>query len=127
MLPEPDARPRAGEARNRLVLVTGPSGAGRSTAIRALEDMGYEAIDNMPLSLLPRLLEGPQSDKPLALGIDARNRDFSTNALAGMIDQSDWHPAVLGNPQAAPAGPGRECRDRNHARIRSACGRARAR
>lgn len=92
MLPEPDARPRAGEARNRLVLVTGPSGAGRSTAIRALEDMGYEAIDNMPLSLLPRLLEGPQSDKPLALGIDARNRDFSTNALTGMIDQSDWHP-----------------------------------
>ena len=51
MPPEPDTRPRAGEARNRLVLVTGPSGAGRSTAIRALEDMGYEAIDNMPFSL----------------------------------------------------------------------------
>ncbi|MEO3416966.1 RNase adapter RapZ [Roseovarius sp. CAU 1744] len=73
-------------APNRLVLVTGPSGAGRSSAIRALEDMGYEAIDNLPLSLLPRLLDGPTPDKPLALGIDTRNRDFSTNALIEAID-----------------------------------------
>ena len=50
------------QAANRLVLVTGPSGAGRSSAIRALEDMGYEAIDNLPLSLLPRLLDGPAPD-----------------------------------------------------------------
>ena len=73
-------------AANHLVLVTGPSGAGRSSAIRALEDMGYEAIDNLPLSLLPRLLGGPAPDKPLALGIDTRNRDFSTNALIEAID-----------------------------------------
>lgn len=73
-------------AANRLVLVTGPSGAGRSSAIRALEDMGYEAIDNLPLSLLPRLLDGPAPEKPLALGIDTRNRDFSTNALIEVID-----------------------------------------
>lgn len=70
----------------RIVLVTGPSGAGRTTAIRALEDMGYEAIDNMPLSLLPRLLDDGGPDKPLALGIDTRNRDFSTNALIEVID-----------------------------------------
>lgn len=70
----------------RLVLVTGPSGAGRSTAIRVLEDLGYEAIDNMPLSLLPRLVEGGGSTRPLALGIDVRNRDFSTNALIETID-----------------------------------------
>lgn len=62
----------------RIVLVTGPSGAGRSTAIRVLEDLGFEAIDNLPMGLLMRLLEGPQSDRPMALGIDARNRDFST-------------------------------------------------
>ncbi len=72
---------------SRLVLVTGPSGAGRSTAIRALEDMGFEAIDNLPLSLLPRLLEGPAPDKPMALGIDVRNRDFSTTALIDAIDR----------------------------------------
>lgn len=72
----------------RLVLVTGPSGAGRTTAIRALEDMGYEAIDNLPLSLLPRLLDGPAPDKPLALGVDARNRDFSTAAaLTDTVDR----------------------------------------
>jgi len=71
---------------SRLVLVTGPSGAGRSTAIRVLEDLGYEAIDNMPLSLLPRLLEGPVPEKPLALGIDVRNRDFSVASLIEVID-----------------------------------------
>ncbi|MBR9764020.1 MAG: RNase adaptor protein RapZ, partial [Rhodobacteraceae bacterium] len=70
----------------RLVLVTGPSGAGRSTAIRALEDLGFEAIDNMPLSLLPRLLDGPPLRRPLALGLDTRNRDFSTLALIEALD-----------------------------------------
>ncbi|MCM2563470.1 RNase adapter RapZ [Lutimaribacter sp. EGI FJ00015] len=70
----------------RVILVTGPSGAGRSTAINVLEDMGYEAIDNLPLSLLPRLLDGPPGGRPLALGLDTRNRDFSTNALIETID-----------------------------------------
>lgn len=77
---------RASKA-NRLILITGPSGAGRTTAIRALEDIGYEAIDNLPISLLPRLLDGPAPIKPLALGIDTRNRDFSTAALIEAIDQ----------------------------------------
>lgn len=70
----------------QVVLVTGPSGAGRSTAIHALEDLGFESIDNLPLHLLPRLLEGPGPDRPLALGIDTRNRDFSTAALLDLID-----------------------------------------
>lgn len=69
-----------------LILVTGPSGAGRTTAIRALEDMGFEAIDNLPLSLLPRLVEGHTPERPLALGIDVRNRDFSTFAVIQAID-----------------------------------------
>lgn len=71
--------------RHRLVLVTGPSGAGRSTALNALEDFGYEAIDNLPLSLIPRLLDGPPPGPPLALGVDPRNRDFSVIALAELI------------------------------------------
>lgn len=69
----------------RILLVTGPSGAGRSTAINALEDIGFEVIDNLPLSLLPRLLDGPMTGA-LALGLDVRNRDFSTNALIEAID-----------------------------------------
>ena len=69
-----------------VVLVTGPSGAGRSTAIRALEDMGYEVIDNLPLSLLLRLLDGPQSGRPLALGVDVRNRDFGPDLLLDLLE-----------------------------------------
>jgi len=69
----------------RVVLVTGPSGAGRSTAIHVLEDLGYEAIDNLPMGLLMRLMEGPDPSRPLALGIDARNRDFSTIGFIELI------------------------------------------
>ncbi|MDF0600808.1 RNase adapter RapZ [Psychromarinibacter sp. C21-152] len=77
VLPDPDDHPQT----NRIVLVTGPSGAGRSTAINVLEDLGYEAIDNMPMRLLPRLLDGPPIDRPMALGLDVRNRDFSVDAI----------------------------------------------
>ena len=52
-----------------LVIVTGPSGAGRTTALDSLEDLGFEAIDNIPLSLLPLLLSGNQINHPLALGL----------------------------------------------------------
>ncbi|MFZ1727264.1 MAG: RNase adapter RapZ [Albidovulum sp.] len=78
----------------RVVLVTGPSGAGRSTAIHALEDLGYEAIDNLPLSLVPRLLDGPPLSRPIALGIDVRNRDFSAAALIELIDRLTRLPEV---------------------------------
>ncbi len=78
-----------------LVLVTGPSGAGRSTALRALEDLGYEPIDNLPLSLIPRLFEGPPIQRPLALGIDVRNRDFSVAGLIELIDRLTASPDVV--------------------------------
>lgn len=86
MLEPDDKMHTQGNPTSRLILVTGPSGAGRTTAIRALEDMGFEAIDNLPLSLLSRLLDGPAPDKLLVLGIDVRNRDFSTSALIEAID-----------------------------------------
>ncbi len=69
-----------------IVLVTGPSGAGRATAIRSLEDLGFEAIDNLPLSLIPRLRDGPPRAARLALGVDTRNRDFSVAALLELLD-----------------------------------------
>lgn len=72
--------------RQKLILVTGPSGAGRSTAIRALEDADYEVIDNLPLSLLSRLLDGPPLETPLALGLDVRNRDFTVDRVIQTID-----------------------------------------
>ncbi|MBZ4689925.1 MAG: putative P-loop-containing kinase [Cereibacter sp.] len=79
---------------HRLVLVTGPSGAGRSTAIHALEDMGFEVIDNLPLSLVPRLTEGPPLGRPIALGLDVRNRDFNATALIELIDSLTQDPGV---------------------------------
>jgi RNase adapter protein RapZ len=78
----------------RVVLVTGPSGAGRSTTLHALEDLGYEIIDNLPFSLIPRLLDGPPLTRPVALGIDVRNRDFSAAALIELIDRLTRLPEI---------------------------------
>lgn len=80
------------DRQQRVVLLTGPSGAGRSTAIHVLEDMGYEAIDNLPLSLVPRLLDGPLRPVPLALGLDVRNRDFSASNVIELIDRLTRDP-----------------------------------
>lgn len=80
-------------ALQRVILITGPSGAGRSTAINVLEDFGYEVIDNLPLSLLPRLIEG-QGGRPLALGVDVRNRDFSADMLWTALAQLRAHPGT---------------------------------
>ncbi|MCC5987613.1 MAG: RNase adapter RapZ [Pararhodobacter sp.] len=78
----------------RVVIVTGPSGAGRSSAINALEDAGFEAIDNLPLSLVPRLLDGPPLLRPIALGVDVRNREFSVDRLLELVDQLHRAPAM---------------------------------
>ncbi|MEZ5753879.1 MAG: RNase adapter RapZ [Paracoccaceae bacterium] len=85
---------RTAQQEHRLVLVTGPSGAGRSTAIHALEDLGYEVIDNLPLSLVPRLIEGAPLGRPIALGLDVRNRDFNVAALIETIDGLTRDPRV---------------------------------
>ncbi len=74
-------------AKQAVVIVTGPSGAGRSTAVAALEDMGYEAIDNIPISLIPRLLSGEPLERPLALGVDARNREFTPASVLSLLDE----------------------------------------
>lgn len=85
-LQDPDAVPT-----EKLVLLTGPSGAGRSTALRALEDLGFEAIDNMPISLVSRLIAEPL-ERPLALVLDPRNRDFAVNALLALVDDLSQSP-----------------------------------
>lgn len=73
--------------RGRVVLITGLSGAGMSVALKALEDLGYEAVDNLRLSLLPALIE--QADprqRPVALVVDSRTRDFSAEAFLQQLD-----------------------------------------
>lgn len=77
-----------------IVLVTGPSGAGRSTAINALEDFGFEAIDNLPLSLLGRLFSGPPPDHPIAIGVDPRTRDFSAEGVLNAQELMRKQPGI---------------------------------
>src|SRR5262245_8575305 len=71
----------------RIVVVSGLSGAGKSTALRALEDLDYFCADNLPLPLVPRLVEllasQPKVEK-VALGIDARERGFLDGCRAAL-------------------------------------------
>lgn len=68
----------------RLVLVTGLSGAGKNSILRALEDLGYEAVDNPPLSMVDTLI---RPNARLAVGIDARTRDFSADEVLSLLDR----------------------------------------
>ena len=65
----------------RIVLVTGMSGAGRSSALNVFEDLGFEAVDNLPLSLLGDLIRGGAAERALAIGVDIRTRDFVGDAF----------------------------------------------
>jgi RNase adaptor protein for sRNA GlmZ degradation len=77
-----------------VVVVTGLSGAGRTTALKVLEDIGYEAIDNLPLKLLgPAVLAG-HLDRPVALGADIRNRDFAAQPFLEQLDLLMAEPAL---------------------------------
>ncbi len=69
------------------LIVTGLSGAGISTALKHLEDMGYEAFDNFPLSLAADLVKDPAgTGRAVAIGIDTRSRGFSPEALADAVE-----------------------------------------
>lgn len=61
----------------RIVIVTGMSGAGLSTSLKMLEDMGYYCVDNMPVTLLPKFVElavsNSEGNPNVAMGIDIRN------------------------------------------------------
>ena len=76
---------------NKLLIVTGLSGAGMSSALKALEDNGYEVLDNFPLSLIDGLLK-EKSDKPIAIGVDSRTRNFSAAKLKKSVKE---HNATL--------------------------------
>ncbi len=76
-----------------VVLVTGMSGAGKSTALKILEDLGYEAIDNLPLNLLSRLLafrdDGLSASRldAIAIDVDIRTRDFDADSFVAEAAQ----------------------------------------
>src|SRR5437763_6208609 len=90
--------PAAESRRAPVVLVTGMAGAGRSLALKFFEDLGYEAVDNLPISMLRMLIRtsvaergqrgarGLPLNRPLALGIDTRTRGFSAEHLLAEAD-----------------------------------------
>ncbi|MCB2102877.1 MAG: RNase adapter RapZ [Rhodobacterales bacterium] len=94
--PDDDAGP---SARTSVLLVTGMSGAGKTSALKSLEDMGYEAVDNIPLSLLdslvrnrPAAAQGGTACRPLAIGVDIRTRDFAIDAFAQELERLQGDP-----------------------------------
>lgn len=79
--------PTQPETEPRVVIVTGASGAGRTTAINAMEDIGFDTVNNIPLLLLERLFDETGSLPPIAIGIDVRNRDFSADTVISVLDR----------------------------------------
>ncbi|MFC3214424.1 RNase adapter RapZ [Novosphingobium panipatense] len=73
--------------RQRVLLVTGMLGAGKTTALRVLEDLGWEIVDNFPIRMLDALVEGtPAGDKtPLAIGFDSRTRGFDPERIIAQV------------------------------------------
>ena len=79
----------------RIVLVTGMSGAGKSTALEVLEDQGWEAIDNFPVRLLGDLLPRDECQvAPLAIGVDSRTRGFVPADIARRIAELSEREAL---------------------------------
>lgn len=76
---------------NNLIIVTGLSGAGMSSALKALEDIGYEVLDNFPLSMMDDLLS-EETPNPIAIGIDSRTRNFDPLKLKEAVKN---HKAIL--------------------------------
>ena len=101
----------AGEShlrKQRILLVTGVLGAGKTTALRVLEDLGWEAIDNFPIRLLDRLLETQPAQEqasphgeaaPVAVGFDTRTRGFDPariiERVKGLSDRPDLSITTL--------------------------------
>lgn len=79
--------------KNNLVLVTGLSGAGKSTALRALEDLGFYCVDNLPVALLPEFAGEVEKDPGMysrvALGIDARTASSRLQEVAAWLEERE--------------------------------------
>ena len=81
------------EPKAEIIIVTGLSGAGRSTCLKLLEDYNFEAIDNLPLTLISDLLSPLISNsknrtlKKIAIGVDPRTRGFSAQSLLNTLEK----------------------------------------
>jgi UPF0042 nucleotide-binding protein len=82
--------------RQSVLLVTGLSGAGKASILRALEDIGFEAIDNPPLGMIESLVTSSPSgvERRIAVGVDARSRGFDAGEVLGTLARLRLHPAL---------------------------------
>jgi UPF0042 nucleotide-binding protein len=84
-------KPKKSSEPQKILLITGVSGAGKTTVLKTLEDLGWETVDNFPIKLTAQLLKRPASGRedgpntPLALGFDSRTRGFDAGALIEQI------------------------------------------
>jgi RNase adapter protein RapZ len=83
----------------RVLLVTGLLGAGKTTALNVLEDLGWEVIDNVPIRLLDRMIDGPDTPPgdaraPLAIGFDSRTRGFDPNKIIERVKKLVQRPGL---------------------------------
>lgn len=78
----------------QIVIITGMSGAGKSTALKAFEDCGFETFDNIPLSLATHFIINEKTTKNLAIGFDIRTRDFKPETLKLFLELLSNTPNV---------------------------------
>ena len=88
---EPDTPP----PQRQLLLVTGLAGAGKSTTLAVLEDLGWETIDNFPVRMLKRLVTMPDDARgPLAIGFDSRTRGFVPGDIIALVKDLAARPDI---------------------------------
>jgi UPF0042 nucleotide-binding protein len=85
-----------------IVLVTGLSGAGKNSILRALEDLGFETMDNPPLATLEDL--AARAERNLAIGVDARSRGFAAGAVLETLERLQADPNLAPSLVFATAG-----------------------
>ncbi|KQM17363.1 RNase adapter RapZ [Novosphingobium sp. Leaf2] len=100
----PAHRPESNDSptqRQRVLLVTGMLGAGKTTALRVLEDLGWEIVDNFPVRMLEAMIDGARDGDPtpLAIGFDSRTRGFDPtrviNQVKGLTQRTDIELTTL--------------------------------
>lgn len=81
----------------KVVVVSGLSGAGKASILRVLEDLGFDAVDNPPMPIVPTLVA--RSVRPLAIGLDARSQGFDADAILRFLDnlraETDLQPELI--------------------------------
>ena len=81
----------------RILIVTGQSGSGKSSALQVLEDLGYYCIDNLPLALLPEIVEKLDKENNLellALGVDIRSAREDLQGFEQVFEYIQKHGSV---------------------------------